>query len=227
MPAPSAEEATPDAKIMLVNVTHVEESRVAVLNDGVLEAYEIETLNRAQIKGNIYNAVVENVHPSLEAAFLKISPELKGFLPLDEVNFNLLPTRSEKSQGVAASASTCRRARRSWPRSCASLSPASRPSVSTYFSLPGRYLVLMPGVDSAGISRKIEDSAQRDRLKKILEELRPPEGFGLDRAHRGPGPDQGRVAAGHALPAAAVAVDPARVGRDRLSPAWSTARPTW
>ncbi len=48
-------------KTMLVNVTHVEESRVAVLNDGVLEAYEIETLNRAQIKGNIYNAVVENV----------------------------------------------------------------------------------------------------------------------------------------------------------------------
>ena len=45
------------------------------------------------------------------------------------------------------------------------------PSVSTYFSLPGRYLVLMPGVASAGISRKIEDSKQRERLKKILDEL--------------------------------------------------------
>ena len=58
------------SKVMLVNVTHVEESRVAILDGGVLDAYEIETINRTLIKGNIYNAVVENVHPSLEAAFV-------------------------------------------------------------------------------------------------------------------------------------------------------------
>ena len=163
---------------MLVNVTHVEESRVAVLNDGVLEAYEIETLNRAQIKGNIYNAVVENVHPSLEAAFLKISPELKGFLPLDEVNFNLLPTRSDsrKSGRIGQHLQTGQKIMAQVVREPFSGKP---PSVSTYFSLPGRYLVLMPGVDSGGISRKIEDSSQRERLKKILAELNPPEGFGL------------------------------------------------
>ena len=45
------------------------------------------------------------------------------------------------------------------------------PTISTYFSLPGRFLVLMPGVDSSGISRKIEDQAQRDRLKKIVDQL--------------------------------------------------------
>ena len=165
-------------KTMLVNVTHVEESRVAVLNDGVLEAYEIETLNRAQIKGNIYNAVVENVHPSLEAAFLKISPELKGFLPLDEVNFNLLPTRSDsrKSGRIGQHLQTGQKIMAQVVREPFSGKP---PSVSTYFSLPGRYLVLMPGVDSGGISRKIEDSSQRERLKKILAELNPPEGFGL------------------------------------------------
>ena len=84
------------SKIMLVNVTHVEESRVAVLDDGVLAQYEIETINRTNIKGNIHNAVVENVHPSLEAAFVKISPDLKGFLPLDEVNFKLLPVRGAR-----------------------------------------------------------------------------------------------------------------------------------
>jgi len=165
-------------KTMLVNVTHVEESRVAVLNDGVLEAYEIETLNRAQIKGNIYNAVVENVHPSLEAAFLKISPELKGFLPLDEVNFNLLPTRSDsrKSGRIGQHLNPGQKIMAQVVREPFAGKP---PTVSTYFSLPGRYLVLMPGVDSAGISRKIDDSKQRERLKKILDELNPPEGFGL------------------------------------------------
>ena len=87
------------SKIMLVNVTHVEESRVAIVEDGVLAAYEIETLNRTHIKGNIYNAVVEAALPSLEAAFVQISPNLKGFLPLDEVNFKLLPTRGDRGKG--------------------------------------------------------------------------------------------------------------------------------
>ena len=57
------------SKVMLVNVTHVEESRVAVLDEGILADYEIETINRTALKGNIYNAVVESVHSSLEAAF--------------------------------------------------------------------------------------------------------------------------------------------------------------
>ena len=52
------------AKTMLVNVTHVEESRVAILEDGVLEQYEIETINRTNIKGNIHNAVVEKARIS-------------------------------------------------------------------------------------------------------------------------------------------------------------------
>ena len=166
------------SKIMLVNVTHVEESRVAVLENGILAAYEIETINRTQIKGNIYNAVVENIHPALEAAFLKISPELKGFLPLDEVNFKLLPSRgdSRKSGRIGQHLQAGQRIMAQVVREPFSGKP---PTVSTYFSLPGRFLVLMPGVEAAGVSRKIEDPAQRDRLKKIAQELRPPEGFGV------------------------------------------------
>jgi ribonuclease E len=166
------------SKTMLINVTHAEESRVAVLEDGVLAGYEIETLNRTQVKGNIYNAVVETVHGSLEAAFLSIAPGLKGFLPLDEVNFKLLPTRGERGKGgrIAQHLSTGQKLMVQVVREPFAGKP---PSVSTYFSLPGRYLVLMPGVDSAGISRKIADAGQRDRLKKIVDELKPPEGFGL------------------------------------------------
>jgi len=165
-------------KIMLVNVTHVEESRVAVVEDGVLQAYEIETISRTSLRSNIHNAVVDSVHPSLEAAFVKIGPDLNGFLPLDEVNFKLLPARTDSRkngrigqhlhQGQKIMAQVVREPFAGKP-----------PTVSTYFSLPGRYLVLMPGVDSAGVSRKIEDSAQRDRLKKLIEDIRPPEGFGV------------------------------------------------
>ena len=166
------------SKVMLVNVTHVEESRVATLEDGVLAGYEIETINRTNIKGNIYNAVVESVHPNLEAAFVRLAPDLKGFLPLDGVNFNLLPSRSDsrKSGRIGQHLHPGQKLMAQVVREPFGGKP---PTVSTYFSLPGRFLVLMPGVDSSGVSRKIEDGTQRDRLKKLIDELRPPDGFGL------------------------------------------------
>ena len=178
---PGARDRRTDAymsKTMLVNVTHAEESRVAILENGVLADYEIETSNRASLKGNIYNAVVENVIPSLEAAFVRLGGDLKGFLPLDEVNFKLLPSRGEaRSRGrIGQHLHSGQRLMVQVVREPFAGKP---PTVSTYFSLPGRFLVLMPGVDSSGVSRKIEDSGQRDKLKKIVEELKPPEGFGL------------------------------------------------
>jgi ribonuclease E len=166
------------SKIMLVNVTHVEESRVAILDNGVLAQYEIETINRTNIKGNIHNAVVENIHPALDAAFLRISGEMKGFLPMDEINFKLLPQRTD-SRAKGRIGQHLHPGQKLMVQVVREPFAAKPPTVTTYFSLPGRYLVLMPGADSAGISRKIQDDAQRDRLKKMVEELSPPEGFGL------------------------------------------------
>jgi ribonuclease E len=166
------------SKIMLVNVTHVEESRVAILEDGVLAQYEIETINRTNIKGNIYNAVVENIHPAMDAAFLRISGDMKGFLPMDEINFKLLPQRTD-SRAKGRIGQHLHPGQKLMVQVVREPFAAKPPTVTTYFSLPGRYLVLMPGADSAGISRKIQDEEQRERLKKMVAELSPPEGFGL------------------------------------------------
>jgi len=165
-------------KVMLINVTHVEESRVAILEDGVLAAYEIETANRSNIIGNIWNVVVENVLPSIEAAFVKLGPDLNGFLPLDEVNFKLLPSRGD-SRGKGRIAQHLHPGQRLMAQVVRAPFAAKPPTITTYFSLPGRYLVLMPGVDASGISRKIEDAGQREHLKQVIDELSPPEGFGL------------------------------------------------
>ena len=166
------------SKIMLVNVTHVEESRVAILENGVLAQYEIETINRTNIKGNIHNAVVENIHPAMDAAFLRISGDMKGFLPMDEINFKLLPQRTD-SRAKGRIGQHLHPGQKLMVQVVREPFAAKPPTVTTYFSLPGRYLVLMPGADSAGISRKIQDDEQRERLKKMVEELSPPEGFGL------------------------------------------------
>src|SRR5881628_1002849 len=79
------------SKVMLINVSHEEESRVAMVEGGVLESLEIESISRS-LKGNIYKAVVNNVNAALEAAFVFYGDERAGFLPLDEVNFKVLPT---------------------------------------------------------------------------------------------------------------------------------------
>ena len=84
-------------KVMLINVTHSEESRVGIINDGVLESFEIESLGRTHLKGNIYKALVRRIHPALEAAFVDIGGERDAFLPLDEICFNNLETKPKAS----------------------------------------------------------------------------------------------------------------------------------
>src|SRR6185369_723775 len=79
-------------KIMLINVTHSEESRVGILNDRVLESFEIESLSREHLKGNIYKGTVHRIHPALEAAFVDIGAERDAFLPIDEICFRNLST---------------------------------------------------------------------------------------------------------------------------------------
>jgi ribonuclease E len=169
------------SKSMLVNVTAEEEHRVAMVDNGVLDNFEIETLSREHLKGDIFKAVVEGVNPALEAAFVNYGAPRAGFLPLDEVNFKLYPSRDGGSGGKGRGRIT-----RHLEKGMEVLAQVIRdayankpPTLSTYYSLPGRYLVLMPGADAAGISRKIEDAEHRDRLRKLLDSLTVPEGFGV------------------------------------------------
>ncbi len=170
------------AKVMLINVTHAEESRVAIVADGTLVSFEIESCNREHLKGNIYKGIVQRVQPGLEAAFVDIGAERNAFLPLDEVCFRHLPqpvrpaTNGEKRR----------------PRIQDLLKPGDEilvqiikeqfgskpPTLSTFYSLPGRFLVLLPGSDDAGISRRIE-GADRVRVRELIEKLHPPQGFGI------------------------------------------------
>ena len=166
------------SKVMLVNVSHEEESRVAIVQGGVLESLEIESVSKS-LKGNIYKGIVHNVNVALEAAFVDYGEERAAFLPLDEVNFKVLPVlpgREGHGRRITDHVAQGREILVQVVRDAFNSKP---PTVTTFYSLPGRYLVLTPRSDGQGISRKIEDATQRDRLRKIVEELNPPEGFGL------------------------------------------------
>lgn len=172
-------------KQMLINVADEEESRVAIVEDGILEEFTIETASKEQIKGNIYNGVIVKVEPSLQAAFVDYGGKRHGFLPMGEIHESWYI-------GGDTSANANDRDRR--PRIQDVLRRNQKiivqvtkeelgnkgASLSTYISLPGRYLVLMPGSDSTGgISRKIEDEEERKKLKEAIAQLNPPSDIGI------------------------------------------------
>jgi ribonuclease E len=166
------------SKSMLINVILEEESRVAIVDNGVLDFFEIETLTKETLKGNIYKGVVENVNSSLDAAFVDCGWERPGFLPLDEVNFRVLPVLKSR-KGASKIQEHVHPGMELLVQVIRDRIGTKPPSVTTYYSLPGRYLVLTPYADSSGVSRRIEDEERRAKLKKIVDELRPPEKYGF------------------------------------------------
>ena len=176
------------SKIMLINVTHAEESRVGIVDDGQLESFEIESFSREHLKGNIYKGVVRRIHPAIEAAFVDIGADRDAFLPLDEICFRNLPggRNGAGSNGSGEKGEKGRRRIKDVLKSGDEILVQiikeqfinKPPTISTFYSLPGRYLVLLPGSEDAGISRKIEGE-ERVRVREMIESLRPPPGCGI------------------------------------------------
>jgi ribonuclease E len=170
------------SKTMLINMTHAEESRVGIVTDGVLTSFEIESASREHLKGNIYKGAVRRIHPALEAAFVDIGGGRDAFLPLDEICFRNLPDLARAGNGDGRRRLRIKDVLKPGQEVLVQIVKEEfgnkPPTLSTFYSLPGRYLVLLPGSDEAGISRRIE-GAERTHMRELLEKLQPPEGFGI------------------------------------------------
>jgi len=174
-------------KRMLINVVEPEESRIAILEDGVLEELYIERFSREQIAGNIYKGRIVNVEPSIEAAFVNIGISRNGFLHVSDVK-NYRRNGEEQSDSDSTT-----RTKENKSRIKTLINPDQEvlvqvikegigdkgPSLTANVSIPGRFLVLMPDSNLLGVSRKIIDEVERARLKEIIEELKPPPNLGL------------------------------------------------
>jgi ribonuclease E len=165
---------------MLINAEDPEENRVAIVADGILEEFDIETTHKEQVKSNIYKGVVVKVEVGLQAAFVDYGGKRAGFLPLGEVH----PTcyadpELAKRGGRVRIHDVLKRNQELLIQVVKDEIGTKGAALSTYISLPGRYLVLMPGVDATRVSRKIEDEAERRKLKEIVAQLEPPAGMGV------------------------------------------------
>ncbi|HXV19533.1 MAG TPA: Rne/Rng family ribonuclease [Desulfuromonadales bacterium] len=163
-------------KKMLINATHPEENRVAIVEDGILTELDIEIAGKEQTKGNIYKAVVVRVEPGLQAAFVDYGAERLGFLQMGDLHPSLFKANEDK--GRPRITDILRRGQELLVQVVKEERGTKGAALTTFLSLPGRFMVLMPDSDTKGVSRKIEDESQRKKLKAAMASLDLPEHMG-------------------------------------------------
>lgn len=157
-------------KRMLFNATQSEELRVAIVKDSKLEDLDFERGNREQRKSNIYKAVITRIEPSLEAAFVNYGVDRHGFLPFKEIAPEYYSKKSRKKD------LSIRDVMKEGQEIIVQVSKDERgnkgAALTSYLSLAGRYIVLMPNNnDGGGISRRIEGE-ERSNFKSVLSQLK-------------------------------------------------------
>ena len=166
-------------KRMLINATHPEETRVALVDGQYLYDLDIETPAREQKKANIYKGRITRIEPSLEAAFVDYGAERHGFLPLKEIAPSYFKNMPEDGQGRINIKDVISEGQELVIQVEKEERGTKGAALSTFISLAGRYLVLMPNNPRAGgVSRRIEGD-ERDELKEAMSALNIPEGMGL------------------------------------------------
>jgi ribonuclease E len=164
-------------KRMLFNATHAEELRVAIVDGQRLVDIDIENAGREQRKSNIYKSVITRVEPSLEACFVDYGEERHGFLPFKEVS------RVYFKDGVDVRTASIKEALREGQELIVQVEKEERgnkgAALTTFVSLAGRYLVLMPNNPrGGGVSRRIEGD-ERQELRETMDRLDVPSGMSI------------------------------------------------
>ena len=176
-------------KEILINAEALE-YRVAVMEDGQLEEFTIERTTEKRIVGSVFKGKIKNLEPGLKAAFVDIGFEKNAFLHY----WDIIPESFDQRVELLDLPETQKSEKKITQADIPRLYPPGSevivqvvkgpigtkgPRITTNISIPGRFLVLMPFNAIRGVSRKIEDVKERQRLKKILQKMRLPESTGV------------------------------------------------
>ncbi len=182
----------PHYRELIIN-SETQEKRVALLTDGVLEKFEVERTDENRMVGAIFKGKIQNLEPGLKAAFVDVGQPKNAFLHY----WDILPGAADSSieivrenQTEAQKKMREKASRKNIPdlypigtdivvQVTKSQIGSKGPRTRTNIAIPGRFLVLMPYAGQCGVSRKIEDNKERERLKKILRQLTVPQGMGV------------------------------------------------
>lgn len=175
-------------KQMLVNYVPGEECRIAITSDTRLEEFHAEKAGSVTFVGNIYVGRVVNVEPAIQAAFIDFGLESNGFLHISDLHPQYFPGDEDRTEQIGK-----KTPRRERPPIQHCLKRGQEiivqvlkegintkgPTLTSYLSIPGRYLVMLPDMDRVGVSRRVEDDELRREMKATLDQIELPEGFGF------------------------------------------------
>jgi ribonuclease E len=178
------------AKDMLINMREAQECRIAIVENGELEELYIERSSNASHVGNIYKGRITNVEPSIQAAFIDFGGPKNGFLHISDVHPQHFPGNKKKNVNEAVGQKRPHRERppiqeclRRGQEVVVQMTKegigTKGPTLTTYLSIPGRLLVMMPGMSRLGVSRKIEDPEDRNKARSVLNDLKLPGDMGF------------------------------------------------
>ena len=176
-------------KEIYINVDH-HEKRLVVIENKKVEEFCVERQGSVNLVGNIYKGKVESVLPGIDAAFVNIGLEKNGFLYvsdvekdasdfdrlLDEESGSVAEKKEEKKQSISA---VLKKGDEVLVQIVKEPISTKGARLTTHISIPGRFLVLMPFDNRIGLSKRIEDHKERERIRKIIEELKLPPDVGF------------------------------------------------
>ncbi len=168
-------------RTMFISLVSGEQVEVALTEEGAIHEYYLEMLHQAKTKNNIYKGVVHNVDTNLQAAFINYGAAKNGFLQIDEIHPEYYQSHHESAKG------------KKYPPIQQVIKPGQEILVqvvkeptgnkgaflTTWLSLAGRFLVLTPGQEQIGISRKVDSEDERTRLREMMEGIEPGAGLGV------------------------------------------------
>ncbi|MDR2744513.1 MAG: ribonuclease E/G, partial [Desulfovibrio sp.] len=171
-----AKTETPGGKRrMLVSVLPGEQVEVALVEDGVVQEYYLDMLHQRKIKGNIYKGVVQNIDTNLQAAFVNFGAGKNGFLQIDEIHPEYWQAHHEPAKGrkLPPIQKVLKVGQDVLAQVVKEPTGNKGAFLTTWLSLAGRFLVLTPGQEQTGVSRKVEDEEERGRLRELMGDIDP------------------------------------------------------
>lgn len=165
---------------MFISVVPGEQVEVALVEEGAIHEYYLEMLHQAKTKGNIYKGVIHNIDTNLQAAFVNYGTNKNGFLQIDEVHPEYYLTHHEAMKGkkFPPMQKVLKAGQEVLVQVVKEPSGSKGAFLTTWLSLAGRFLVLTPGQEQIGVSRKVENDEERARLREMMNGIDPGEGLG-------------------------------------------------
>lgn len=175
------EKSGAESKRMFISVLPGEQVEVALSENGVLLEYYLDMLHQRKLKGNIYKGVIHNIDANLQAAFVNYGSGKNGFLQIDEVHpeYWQAPHEPAKGKKFPPIQKVLKAGQEVLVQVVKEPTGNKGAFLTTWLSLAGRFLVLTPGQEQIGVSRKVSDEEERARLREMMNGIDPGSGLGV------------------------------------------------